>query len=159
MLQSPPCFPAPTALTFPHLSGEVGDLSSTFPPGVCCLLLERIFPSIWTEGLFMVLSVYYLHLLMSRALHSLCLFFSSCDSSMVNWLVMPKLPQVLITFCWEQGVTSFCLGGDLWVLALGAFLRLQITAGVLPTLHHLNAVFCIFLKQIFPWPLGPMSQF
>lgn len=32
----------------------------------------------------MVLSVYYLHLLMSRALHSLCLFFSSCDSSMVN---------------------------------------------------------------------------
>ena len=32
MLQSPPGFPGPTALTFPHLSGEVGDLSSTFPP-------------------------------------------------------------------------------------------------------------------------------
>lgn len=32
MFQSPPCFPGPNALTFPHLSEEVGDLSSTFPP-------------------------------------------------------------------------------------------------------------------------------
>ena len=141
-------------LTFSSAERGGSDVGSTSPSWAGYLLWRkcwewRVFS--WSLAFTKVHLLTYRAVLCVATLWLLWLFQRS-------WVVSRKLPQLHITSFWEQGGTSFCLGGDPWVsISPGCFPYTILNAGLCsPT--FLLPFSKIFPRQIPAWPLVPLGQ-